>query len=120
MSLFRWLTGASGVAFLIYGVLCFTSQFMLNDFHRFGLERLRLLTGVLELLGGAGLLIGLAWLPALQMSSAGLSLLMLIAFAVRVHMRDGVALSSPSLFLTIVNLYIFVKATQNAHLYQQA
>ena len=110
MSLLRGLTLLSGAAFLIYGVLCFNSQFMVDDFHRFGIERMRVLTGVLEVLGGAGLLIGLAWLPALRMASAGLTLLMLIAFAIRVHVRDSVALSLPSFLFMLLNLYIFVKA----------
>lgn len=110
MSLVRGLALFSGIAFLIYGVLCFNSQFMVDDFHRFGIDQLRVLTGVLEILGGAGLLVGLAWLPALRMASAGLTLLMLIAFAIRVHMRDSVALSLPSFLFTLLNLYICVKA----------
>ena len=112
MSLVRGLTLLSGTAFLIYGVLCFNSKFMVDDFHRFGIERMRVLTGVLEVLGGAGLLIGLAWLPGLRLASGGLTLLMLIAFAIRVHVRDSVALSLPSFLFMLLNLYIFVRAVE--------
>ena len=109
MSVVRGLTLVSGAAFIVYGVLCLMSLSMVQDFHRFGLERLRYPTGALEVLGGVGLLVGLAWRPALLTASAGLALLMLIAFGVRVGMHDSVALSLPSLLLTLVNGYIFVK-----------
>ena len=65
MNLLTLLIWADGIAFLVYGGLCLFSPSMLADFHRFGLERLRVLTGVLELLGGSGLLVGLKWRPAL-------------------------------------------------------
>ena len=87
---------------------------MANDFHRFGLDYLRIPTGVLELLGGAGLLIGLKWLLALRISSGGLALLMFIAFAIRMRMRDGIAVSIPSFTLIFLNLYILMKAQKRA------
>jgi hypothetical protein len=101
-----------GVTFLIYGGLCLSSLSMVEDFQRFGLERLRMLTGFLEVLGGSGLLVGLKWRPALFLSSAGLSLLMLIAFGVRLKMRDSIVQSLPSLALMLVNAYILVKSSQ--------
>lgn len=104
------LTWFSGIAFLVYGLLCLASLSMVEDFQRFGLEPLRLPTGFLEVLGGAGLLIGLRWTPALWVASAGLALLMLIAFAVRLYMRDSLAASLPSLLFVGVNAYIFVAA----------
>jgi hypothetical protein len=70
------------------------------------------LTGVLELVGGAGLLVGLRWRPAMWMSSAGLALLMLIAFGIRMKMRDGVGVSLPSFSLMLVNAWIFVMAVR--------
>jgi hypothetical protein len=83
---------------------------MVADFHRFGLPNLRILTGVLEILGGLGLLVGFKWRPALWISSAGLSLLMQIAFGVRLKMRDSVVQSVPSLALMLLNLYIFARS----------
>ena len=112
MNLLTLLIWADGIAFLVYGGLCLSSLSMVADFQRFGLERLRMLTGVLEVLGGSGLLVGLKWRPALSMSSAGLSLLMLIAFGVRLKMRDSVAQSLPSLALMLVDAYILVKSLQ--------
>lgn len=85
---------------------------MENDFHRFGLDILRVPTGVLELLGGSGMLIGLKWQPAVWISSTGLAVLMLIAFGIRMRMRDGVAVSLPSLVLMLLNLYILIKSSE--------
>lgn len=103
---------AVGVTFLIYGGLCLSSLSMVEDFQRFGLERLRILTGLLEVLGGAGLLVGLKWPQALTISSAGLCLLMLIAFGVRFKVHDSIVQSVPSLGLMLVNGYILVKSFQ--------
>ena len=110
MTLPRFCAVLSGIAFLVYATLCFFSASMASDFHRFGLDTLRLPTGILELLGGAGLLIGLKWPPALSISSAGLALLMFFAFAIRVRMRDSVALSTPSFLCMLLNLYILLKS----------
>jgi uncharacterized membrane protein len=106
------LIGAVSITFLIYGVLCLSSLSMVGDFQRFGLERLRMLTGFLEVLGGSGLLVGLKWPPALSISSAGLSLLMLIAFGVRLRMHDSILQSLPSLVLMLISAYILVKSFQ--------
>ncbi len=112
MSFVRVLAWLSGGAFLIYGATCLGSSSMVEDFRRFGMPWLRLPTGVLEVLGGAGLLVGLKWPPALWISSAGLALMMLIAFGVRLWMRDSVPASLPSLTLSLVNSYIFIKAVR--------
>lgn len=112
MSFVRLLTWMSGFAFLFYGITCVGSMSMVEDFHKFGLPWLRIPTGVLEALGGAGLLIGLRWEPALWTSSAGLALMMLVAFGVRLWMRDSVAASLPSLTLALVNSYIWIKSVR--------
>jgi uncharacterized membrane protein YphA (DoxX/SURF4 family) len=110
MTTVKGLSCLSGAAFVIYGILCFSSTSMANDFHRFGMDDLRVLTGILELLGGTGLLIGLKWPPALWISAAGLALLMLIAFLIRMRMHDGVAVSAPSFTLMVLNLYIAIRS----------
>lgn len=110
MTAARLLTCLCGAAFLVYGIRGLTLPSIAEEFKRFGLPNLRVLTGVLEILGGAGLLIGLHWLPVLVISAAGLALLMLIAFALRLRMRDSVQASLPSLALTGITLYILLKA----------
>ena len=98
------------MAFIVYGILCLTSLSMVDDFRRFGLDNLRMLTGVLEVLGGTGLLIGLKWRPVLLVASGGLALLMFIAFAVRLRMKDSFFLSLPSASFLLLNFYILLKA----------
>jgi hypothetical protein len=70
------------------------------------------LVPLLELLGGSGMLIGLKWQPAVWISSTGLAVLMLIAFGIRMRMRDSVAVSLPSLVLMLLNLYILIKSSE--------
>ena len=106
MTLSILLTCLSGGAFLIYGVLALTSNSAVDDFQRFDLQNLRKLTGILEILGGFSLLVGLKWLPALWIGSGGLALLMLIAFSVRLRMKDSLAQSLPSFALACLNLFI--------------
>lgn len=86
---------------------------MLDEFRRFGLpDSQRILTGVLQLLGSAGLFAGLI-MPALGfLSSAGLALMMLIAFGVRIRIKDGIVQSAPSLAFMIINGYLALGFTR--------
>jgi uncharacterized membrane protein YphA (DoxX/SURF4 family) len=72
----------SGISFIIYGSLLLVSTEMQNEFKRFELEKYTTLTGVLEILGGTGLLVGLKVGFILLISSGGLTLLMLLGFGV--------------------------------------
>jgi uncharacterized membrane protein YphA (DoxX/SURF4 family) len=99
----------SAVAFLAYGALCLGADSMRREFTRFGLEHFRILTGLLEVLGGVGLLVGLWWPPALLMASAGLTLLMLCGVGVRIWIKDSFLQTLPALFFLLVNLYILLK-----------
>lgn len=101
-----FLVLASGVTFLFYGVLCLASPFMKREFERFGLRQFRVLIGVLEILGGLGLLVGLGWPLALWLSSGGLALLMLCGVAVRLRIGDTLPQTLPALVLMVVHLYI--------------
>ena len=100
----------SGVSFIIYGSLLFVSPKMQNEFKRFELEKFTALIGILELLGGIGLLIGLKVGLILLISSGGLALLMLLGFGVRIKIKDGFWLSFPSLFFMLLNIYVFLIA----------
>ncbi|MBT8378508.1 MAG: DoxX family protein [Ignavibacteria bacterium] len=98
----------SGVSFIIYGCLLFVSAEMQNEFKRFGLEKFTILTGILELLGGIGMLVGLKFNFILLISSGGLTLLMLLGFGTRLKVKDGFWPSFPSLFFMILNFYVFL------------
>lgn len=84
------------------------SPHMKNEFKRFDLEGLGLLTIVLEFLGATGLMVGLNFSPILSISSFGLGLLMLCGVMVRLKLKDGVWISLPAIFYMCLNVYIFV------------
>ena len=100
----------SSLAFIFYGINCLKSEKMKIEFERFGLSmQQRQLTGVLQLLGGFGLLFGLYFSDILAfLATAGLSLLMFLGFGVRLKIKDGLIASSPSLLLALLNLYLAV------------
>ena len=100
----------SSLSFLGYAVSYFTSPHMKNEFKRFGLEKLGLLTIVLEIMGAAGLIIGLIYNPILVISSLGLALLMLIGLIVRIRLKDNIWISLPAFFFMSINTYIFFES----------
>jgi len=97
----------SGISFIVYGLLLLKSKEMQNEFKRFELEKFTRLTGVLEFLGGIGMLIGLKFDSILLISSCGLALLMLLGFIVRLKVKDSFWLSFPSFFFMALNLFVF-------------
>ena len=108
MSLFKLCIFISSFFFFAYGITYFTSAHMKSEFKRFGLERIGLLTIVLELLGAAGLLFGLLYNPILILSSGGLALLMFFGVLVRIRSKDSLYVSLPALLLMGLNLYVFI------------
>ncbi|WP_296317418.1 DoxX family protein [Winogradskyella sp. UBA3174] len=97
----------SGVSFIYYGLSCFKSRRVRLEFERYGLPHRRVLTGVLQLLGGIGLLTGLYLATELAFSaSLGLTILMFLGFSVRLKIKDGFFESAPSLIFALLNLYL--------------
>lgn len=108
MTLFTTLTVGSAIAFLLYGVHCLVSSEMRAEFERFGLPGYRVLTGWLEIAGGAGLLAGF-FVPFVQpLAAAGLCLLMLLGVGTRIKVRDGLLQALPAAALMVLNGYIAV------------
>ncbi len=102
------LAAGSGATFVVYGALCLASPSMQAEFVRFGLERFRILIGVLEVLAGVGLLVGLRRPPVLWLSSGGLAMLMLCGVIVRISVNDHLIDMLPALILMFVNGYILL------------
>ncbi len=96
----------SVVLFLIYGAACLFAKGMEADFARFGLARVRLLTGALELLGALGLLVGQVIPELVIVSAGGLALLMALGVITRVRVRDSVLETLPAAVLMLLNAYI--------------
>lgn len=100
----------SSLSFYAYVFSYFVSPHMKSEFKRFNLEKLGLLTIILEFLGATGLLVGLKFNPILTISSLGLGLLMLCGFIVRIKLKDSIWITLPVVFFMILNLYIFLEA----------
>ena len=102
----------SSLSFLAYGISWFTSPHMKSEFKRFRLEKFGLLTVVLEIAGGLGLIVGLFFNFILLISSGGLALLMLLGFMVRLRVKDSLWVSLPALFYLALNSYIFIESIE--------
>jgi hypothetical protein len=96
----------SAITFITYGLLCIFTGHMREEFKRYNLERYRVLTGFLELLGGIGTLIGLRSNPIYYISTTGLATLMLLGLFVRIKLKDPVIEMLPALILMLVNIYL--------------
>ena len=109
MTLLTFLVIFSTLSFLFFGVSCFFTEHMKNEFIRYGLgNRLRLI-GTLQLLGATGLGIGYLFLPWLSIvASMGLAILMILGFGVRLKIRDTILQSVPSLVYAVINTYIAI------------
>ena len=83
---------------------------MKSEFKRFNLEKMGLLTIILELLGATGLVVGVYIHFILIISSLGLFLLMFLGVIVRIKMKDSLWISLPALFYMTLNAYIFLEA----------
>jgi hypothetical protein len=110
LDLLTVITWFSSLAFIYFGVNCFYSDFIIAEFIRYDLPSYRKLTGILQLLGAAGLLIGLYFSPLLMLlASLGLCLLMFAGFIVRLKIHDNFIQSSPSFIFAVLNLFIAIK-----------
>lgn len=110
MDLLSVLTWFSSLAFIYFGINCFYSKFIIDEFERYKLPNYRKLTGFLQLLGAMGLLVGLYLFPiVLLLASIGLCLLMFAGFIVRIKIKDNFIKSSPSFTFAILNLFIAIK-----------
>jgi hypothetical protein len=80
---------------------------MKSEFQRYGLKEFRVLTGLLEILGGFGVLIGLFYPPLLSLASLGLFVLMIAGVYTRVRVGDSLLLTLPALALLLINGFVF-------------
>jgi hypothetical protein len=110
LDLLTVLTWFSSIAFIYFGINCFYSEFIIAEFKRYQLPEYRKLTGILQILGAMGSLIGLYFYPGLLiLASTGLFLLMLAGFVVRLKIKDNFVNSSPSFTFAALNLFIAIK-----------
>jgi hypothetical protein len=99
------------VLFLAYGIHILFLGGMAADFERFGLSRIRRLTGALEVLGALGLIVG-GLVPVLIVPTASaLAALMFFGIAARVRARDPFSPALPALALLVINLFVVACAS---------
>lgn len=96
----------SALSFLGYGMACFFSGYMKQEFLRYRLGSQRLLVGGLQCGAGIGLLVGLRQPWVGQAAAGGLALMMLVAVVVRIQIKDPVRLMIPALFYLVLNVYL--------------
>jgi len=89
-----------------YGFSCVFSTHMVAEFQRYRLEGFRVLTGLLQILGATGLLVGLSSPFIGMIASGGLAVQMLLGFCVRVKIRDSLLQASPSFIFMLINAYL--------------
>lgn len=82
------------------------------EFIRYGIPQFRKLTGLLQLLGGLGIIIGFWEEPLQILSTLGLSLLMLFGVITRMIIKDSLIKTSPALFYCILNAYLSFELIQ--------
>lgn len=108
MSYIYYLGFFNAFCFLFYGASCLFSQKMKLEFYRFQLQDWhRQVTGIMQLLGAIGLIIGLLNTGILAMlASGGLSLLMFLGVGVRIKINDPIADTLPASFFALLNFFI--------------
>lgn len=80
---------------------------MIDEFKRFGLtDSQRRVTGILQIAGSAGLFSGLLFTYIGFLSATGFTAMMLVAFIVRIKIKDSLVQSAPSLLFMLINAWI--------------
>ncbi|MDA0378574.1 MAG: DoxX family protein [Bacteroidetes bacterium] len=105
-TLFLALSTLTGLFFLYYGLACLFSASMKAEFERFGVAHFRIVIGILELMGGVGLLVGLL-VPLLgALAATGICLLMASVVVQRIQQGDSLAEMAPAGTFTVVALWL--------------
>jgi len=95
--------------FLFYGVQSLNSAWMMEEFKRFGMSGpQRMMTGILQILGAAGLLTGFIFPLTGLLAAAGLAVMMLVAFIVRIKIKDSFLQSLPSFVFILINGWLTI------------
>jgi uncharacterized membrane protein YphA (DoxX/SURF4 family) len=107
------LTLALIISFFIFGTRCLFAQAMVQEFNRWHVPSLRYITGIFEILGALGLVVG-QWLPWVGLvSAAGLSLLVTCGLAVRMRVRDSFLQTLPAVVYIIASVFVIFQFAQS-------
>lgn len=94
---------ASAGAFSIYGYQTLFSHPPRGEYERYGMPRVRMFVGTMQLAGAVGLLVGLSVRAIGIASAAGLLAMMLLGLVVRLRIHDAPRLMVPAGTLAMIN-----------------
>lgn len=100
----------SAILFASYGLYALLSKRMEAEFKRYGLAHFRTLTGVLQLAGSIGLMVGHFYRPLLLISAGGFTVMMFLAVITRFKIKDPLYAALPAFALGVLNCFIFATA----------
>lgn len=98
----------SAVSFLWYGASCLFSKHMVTEFQRYRLSPWRKLTGILQLLGSLGLIIGFYHPGIAMISGLGLAIMMLFGIMARIRIHDSLIQTLPAVIYFCLNLFLVI------------
>ena len=98
----------SGLSFLYYGFGVLLRTALRGEFDRYGMSDVRRFVGLMEVLGGAGVLLGLAIAPLGAVAAAGLTAIMTLGLIVRLRIHDAPRLMVPAASLGALNAVLVV------------
>ncbi|MBT4983330.1 MAG: DoxX family protein [Ilumatobacter sp.] len=107
------LAAVSALAFLYYGAETLFAARPRREFERYGMPQLRVFVGSMQLLGAAGVLIGIFVAPIGAVAAAGLTIMMLLGLVARYRIHDAPRLMIPASSLALLNaMLVFLFVTQ--------
>jgi len=98
----------SALAFFFYGGETLFADPPRGEYDRYGMPTLRIFAGSMQILGAAGLLVGLLVTPVGVAAAAGLTLMMVLGLIVRYRIHDAPRLMVPAGTLAALNGAIVV------------
>ncbi len=97
------LAAVSASAFAYYGRETLFAVTPRSEYERYGLPKLRAFVGAMQLLGAAGVALGLFFAPLGAAAASGLVAMMLMALGARYRIRDAPRLMIPAASLAVLN-----------------
>tara|TARA_B100001057_G_scaffold279765_1_gene280154 strand:+ start:10029 stop:10379 length:351 start_codon:yes stop_codon:yes gene_type:complete len=97
----------AGISFIVYGINSFSSEKMVLEFKRWGLEKKRKTIAISQFFCGVLLCIGLVSKTILFISSSFLVVMMVTAVYVRIKIKDNISEILPALSYLLIGLLIF-------------
>jgi len=96
------------ISFLVFGSACLCSKRMRTEFARYGIPHYRKITGLLQLLGALGLMVGVFLPVAGLLAAAGLASLMFLGTVLRIRIQDTFIQTLPAIIYMLLSSWLVV------------